>query len=157
VLPAEGKDARTGGRAETGACFGLGSTHRAIVQLDQWRLFVCEQQYRRGALNRADLAVTFRNMQVHPYRSYVLMLFRNGQLSSLGEGLIVAGVSKPTLQRWLNEAGIDWQASRLRLLNRYHSQNEVRAIVPKKRRKRRRFTKKELLRISGAQMAARFK
>lgn len=90
-------------------------------------------------------------MQVHPYRAYVLMLFRNGLLSSLGEGLIVAGVSKPTLLRWLNEEDIDWREARLRTLNRYHSKSETRATIPKvrRRRKRRRFSKRELLRIRG--------
>lgn len=89
-------------------------------------------------------------MQNAPHRVYVLTLFASGRLASLGEGLIVAGVSKPTLQRWLNEAGIDWQATRLRELNRYHSQNEARATdKPRKRRRKRRFSKRELLRITG--------
>lgn len=53
-------------------------------------------------------------------RTFVVGQYLRGQLSSLAEGSIVAGVSKPTLMRWLQAEGIDWQARRLRYLASLH-------------------------------------
>lgn len=53
-------------------------------------------------------------------RTFVVGLYLRGQLSSLAEGAIVAGVSKPTLMRWLKAERIDWQAKRLVYLASQH-------------------------------------
>lgn len=53
-------------------------------------------------------------------RTFVVGQYLRGQLSSLAEGAIVAGVSKPTLMRWLQAEGIDWQVARLRHLASLH-------------------------------------
>ena len=53
-------------------------------------------------------------------RTFVVGLYVRGHLSSLGEGAIVAGVTKPTLLRWLAADRIDWQACRLRYLASQH-------------------------------------
>lgn len=49
-------------------------------------------------------------------RTFVIGLYVRGHLSTLAEGALVAGVSKPTLMRWLDAVGVDWQAARLRYL-----------------------------------------
>lgn len=53
-------------------------------------------------------------------RTFVVGLFVRGHLSSLAEGAIVAGVSKPTLMRWLAAERVNWQANRLRYLAGQH-------------------------------------
>src|SRR5258707_1010527 len=69
-------------------------------------------------------------------REYVTMLFRQAMLASLGEGSIVAGVSKPTVLRWLIEAQIDWRAARLRYLAKHHVKSEQRAAREQHERRR---------------------
>lgn len=49
-------------------------------------------------------------------RTFVIGLYVRGHLSSLAEGALVGGVSKPTLLRWLEAERVDWQATRLRYL-----------------------------------------
>lgn len=53
-------------------------------------------------------------------RTFVVGLYVRGHLSSLAEGTIVAGVSKPTLMRWLEAERVSWQAHRLRYLAGMH-------------------------------------
>lgn len=45
-------------------------------------------------------------------QDYVLGLAARGELASLEEGAIIAGVSRVTIRRWLVEAKIDWRRTR---------------------------------------------
>lgn len=49
-------------------------------------------------------------------RSYVVAMFKRGELASLQEGAVVGGVNKVTVRRWLVEAKVNWGATRTRWL-----------------------------------------
>ena len=49
----------------------------------------------------------------HPLRSHVLTLVKRGEISSLAEASLVAGVSAQSVLNWLKEAQVDMRAYRM--------------------------------------------
>jgi hypothetical protein len=45
-------------------------------------------------------------------RDHVLTLARRGEIASLEEAALIADVTRDTVRRWLNLAGIDWRKAR---------------------------------------------
>lgn len=56
-----------------------------------------------------------------------MTLYRRGELASVREGMVVAGVPRQTIHRWLREAGLDLKRCRLRWLARQHERAERQA------------------------------
>lgn len=49
----------------------------------------------------------------HPLRSYVVTLFKRGELVSIHEATLVADVSRQSVHKWLKAEGINVEARRL--------------------------------------------
>ncbi len=49
----------------------------------------------------------------HPLRSYIVTLFRHGDLVSIREAVLVSGVSRQSVHKWLKADGIDIEARRM--------------------------------------------
>lgn len=79
-------------------------------------------------------------------RDFVVSLAIRGQLATLEEGAVIAGVNRLTVLRWLQSAGVDWRAKRREFVGRLR----FRCIAISKGRKQRRLTKAELRRIADA-------
>ena len=54
----------------------------------------------------------------HPLRSWVVTMFKRGDLVSASEGAIIASVPRQTVARWLRESGINIEAKRRQYLAR---------------------------------------
>lgn len=54
----------------------------------------------------------------HPLRRHVMTLFRRGDLASVAEAMLVSGLSRQTIGRWLRIERIDVVRSRLRYVAR---------------------------------------
>ena len=58
---------------------------------------------------------------VDDLQSYVLGRYRRGDLATLEEGALIAGVTRMTVRRWLVDAGIDWKLTRGRYIAKLRS------------------------------------
>lgn len=74
-------------------------------------------------------------------RDRVLIRYRRGELATLEEGALIAGVTRRRVLAWLHEAGIDWRAARLHFIARARTR-DIEASEGK--RARRRPTKTEM-------------
>jgi len=71
----------------------------------------------------------------HPLRDRIIGRVRRGEYASVREIMIVATVSRPTVMRWLEDAGIDLDAMRMRAINKMHEREErYLAGLPPKRK-----------------------
>ena len=61
-----------------------------------------------------------RGPDFNPRLGYVVAMARRGDLASLDEGAIIAGVTKATVRRWLIDAHIDWRLTRRQWLAKRH-------------------------------------
>lgn len=53
-----------------------------------------------------------------PMRSHLVTLYMRGELATLEEGALVAGVTRSAIRAWLRSAGLDWMARRLHRIAR---------------------------------------
>ena len=104
----------------------IGIYLRALSGFEKTRYKSFHQMGNRGPLSSA-------------VRTFVIGQYLRGQLSSLAEGMIVAGVSKQTLARWLKAERIDWHAKRLLHLASQHRK----AVMISEGKRVKRPTKKE--------------
>jgi hypothetical protein len=86
----------------------------------------------------------------NPLVEYVVALARRGELSTLEEGAMIAGVPRMTVMRALVAAGIDWRHKRRGWMMRHRR----RALDALEGRKPKRPTKRQL-RAIGARAARR--
>lgn len=49
----------------------------------------------------------------HPLRSYIIALFRRGDLVSVHEAVLICDASRQAISRWIKVEGIDVEARRL--------------------------------------------
>lgn len=49
----------------------------------------------------------------HPLRAHILTLFRRGEIVSIHEAVLIAGVSRQSIHKWLVADGINIEARRL--------------------------------------------
>lgn len=70
-------------------------------------------------------------------------MYRRGELATLDEGAMIAGVARATVLAWLRYDRIDWKAARARFI----AKHRTRAVNVAEGRKHRRPTKAELHRI----------
>lgn len=75
-------------------------------------------------------------------RSHVVALYRRGELSTLEEGALVAGVTRSAIRAWLRSAGVDWMRSRAH----YVARHRARAVAVCEGRKVRRPSKAQMRR-----------
>ena len=78
----------------------------------------------------------------NPLRTYVVALYARGELATLAEGGLIAGVSRVRVMAWLRAAGINWTLTRQRFIAKHRrravAQFEGRIIRrPSKRQMRR--------------------
>lgn len=76
----------------------------------------------------------------NPLIEYVVALARRGELATLEEGAMIAGVPRMTVMRALAAAGINWRRKRLFWINRHRR----RALDRMEGRKPKRLTKAQL-------------
>jgi hypothetical protein len=60
----------------------------------------------------------------HPLRSYVLTLFKRGDLVSIHEATLIADVSRQSVHKWLKAEGINIDARRLARLAKLRTNAE---------------------------------
>ena len=56
-----------------------------------------------------------------PMRAHLVALYRRGELATLEEGALVAGVTRSAIRAWLRSAGVDWMRARLDYVARHRS------------------------------------
>ncbi len=56
-----------------------------------------------------------------PLRSHVVALYRRGELATLEEGALVAGVTRSAIRAWLRTVGVDWMRARAHYVARQRS------------------------------------
>lgn len=86
----------------------------------------------------------------HPSRTYVVAMFKRGELATLEEGAKVAGTKRETVARWLRYADVDWAVTRSRYLAKKHTHCETYAAgLPPSRK----LTKRQLSHIATREKA----
>lgn len=75
-------------------------------------------------------------------RRHVVDLYRRGELATLGEGAVVAGVSRACVHAWLKAEGVEWHRNREHRLARLRRH----AVAAAEGRTLRRPTKAEMRR-----------
>jgi hypothetical protein len=58
----------------------------------------------------------------HPLRSYIVALFKRGDLVSVREAELICDASRQVIHRWLKREGINIEARRLAKLGRFRTQ-----------------------------------
>jgi len=58
----------------------------------------------------------------HPLRSYIVALFKRGELVSVKEAELICDASRQVIHRWLKLEGINIEARRLSKLGRFRTQ-----------------------------------
>lgn len=61
----------------------------------------------------------------HPLRSWIVTLYRRGDLVSASEGAIVASVPRQTISRWLREERINTTSTRMQYLARVQTKMQL--------------------------------
>lgn len=71
----------------------------------------------------------------HPLRHHVMTLFRRGDLASVAEAVLVSGLTRQTISRWLRMDRVDIASSRLRYVARQRdrAQRIVEGLPPRRR------------------------
>lgn len=71
----------------------------------------------------------------HPLRSYIITLFRRGELVSVHEATLVCDASRQAVTKWLKAEGIDVDAHRLGYIAklRTRAQRQVEGLPPLRR------------------------
>lgn len=55
----------------------------------------------------------------HPLRSYVIALFRHGDLTSVAEAVDICGASRQAVSKWIKAEGINIEARRMARIAAY--------------------------------------
>jgi hypothetical protein len=73
--------------------------------------------------------------QRHPLRSYVLDLFRRGELVSIAEAVLISGASRQAVTKWIKAEGISIEARRLARIakHRTNAQRHLDGLPPLRR------------------------
>lgn len=71
----------------------------------------------------------------HPLRYHLTTLFRRGDLASVAEGVLISGLSRQTIGRWLRVERISIKTARLHYLARQRSraQRIAEGLSPRRR------------------------
>lgn len=85
----------------------------------------------------------------HPLRYHVMTLFRRGEMVSIAEAVLISGVSRQTIGRWLRVQNIDIKTARLHYIARQRSRAQ---LIAEGKPQRRRPTKIEMRKEIAAAM-----
>jgi hypothetical protein len=68
----------------------------------------------------------------HPLRSYIVGLFRHGDLVSVAEAVLICGASRQAITKWLKAEGINIEAHRLAHISklRTNAQRYIEGLPP---------------------------
>jgi hypothetical protein len=71
----------------------------------------------------------------HPLRSYVIDLFRRGELVSIAEAVLICGASRQAVTKWIRAEGINIEARRMGRIAKYttNAQRHLDGLAPLRR------------------------
>jgi hypothetical protein len=94
-----------------------------------------------------------RGPPANSLRDYVIVLYRRGQLATLHEGALIAGVSRSRVHAWLRVEGINWVRQR----QSFVAMHMAHASLPLERRKGSHLKKKARAESAKAEWNRRHK
>jgi hypothetical protein len=77
-----------------------------------------------GEYERLHLVATMAARR-HPLRSHIVTLFQRGDLVSVREAALICDASRQAISKWLRQAGIDIEASRLAYVARLRTRAQL--------------------------------